>query len=347
MPAARLDLSDDDIAAPDWLDRFRRALGPWAAALWDEAAGGFRQSEAIGANVLASSDVVWIRHAVGDPDLGAPDADRLVAFLQGAQDPRSGEVAHDPGPGGQAHSGGHACWQVGRALHLLGADWRTCPAALRGLGSAAALEAWFDARQWHSGAAGHHHEVLGVVPLVASAGDPARVEMLLRKVAEQRDPQRGTWPRRAPILDVSRTFAYTALHLAAGRLPEHAGRIVDAILDAQGGNGLWDPERPHFHTMDAAFLLVRLPPRLDHRRGDALAALRRLAAATREALGRGREAYASNPHAVLALTHTLGLLQEAFPDQHPSSPAYRFEWEVLGQYASAAIRAALTGPPAR
>ena len=204
-----------------------------------------------------------------------------------------------------------------------------------------------DSHDRQLGATGHYHDVLGLVPLVASAGDPALVETLLRKVAEQRDPQRGTWPRGAPRLDVSRTFAYTALHLAAGRLPEGAGRIVDAILDAQGENGLWDPERPHFHTMDAAFLLVRLPPRLDHRRRDALAALRRLAAATREALGRGREAYASNPHAILALTHTLGLLQEAFPDALPSSPPYRFEWEVLDQYASAVVREAVAGPSAR
>jgi hypothetical protein len=41
---------------------------------------------------------------------------------------------------------------------------------------------------------------------------------------------------------------------------------------------------------------------------------------------------------VLALTHALGLLQEAFPDELSSTPGYRFEWEVLDRYASDVVR---------
>lgn len=343
LDLSALDLSEEDARAPDLLDRFRRAIAPWSRALFDPATGGFRQSDAIGANPLASSDMVWIRYAVGHAAtpaaLGAPDPPALVRFLRGAQDPATGAVRHDRGPGGQGHADGHALWQVVRALRLLGADLPHAPGWLLPLASERGLAAWFDARDWSAGGAGNHHEVLALVPLLASVSNadrPPLVDTLLRKIGEQQDPRTGAWPRDAPAPNVSRTFAYTALHLAAGRLPDLAPRIVDAILEVQRPNGLWDPERPHFHTMDAAFLLVRLPPRLRHREAHARTALRALARATRDVLSRAadRAAYAGNPHAVLALAHTLGLLQETFPGDFPSGPTFRFDWETLSQYAS-------------
>lgn len=342
MSRARLAISAADLRAPDLLDRFRAAARGWSRALFDVETGGFRQSEAIGANLLATSDVVWIRHALGERDLGAPDPEAVKAFLRGVQDSATGAVRHDPGPGGQGHGAGHAFWQGTRALCLLGSDWPRAPKALASLRAPPALVRWFRARDWRPGGTGHHHEVLGLVPLVASARDAALSETLLREIAAQQDPETGTWPRGAPGLDVSRTFAYTAIQLAAGRLPDHAARIVDAVLDARRGNDLWDLERPHFHTMDAAYLLVRLPPRTGHREAESRAALAALGEATRALLGRARDrdAYASNPHAVLALTHTLGLLQEAFPDAFPSTPRYRFDWDVLDQYRSPTLGSA-------
>ncbi len=336
MPPARIQLSDDDVAAPDLLDRLRSALATWSDSLHDPATGGFRQDEAIGPNVLASSDMVWIGHAVGARELGGPDPGGLARFLASAQDPASGAIHHDPGPGGQGHGDGHAFWQVSRALRLLGAPPPTWPRALAPIAEPEGLDAWFGTRRWEAGGDGHHHDVLGLVPLIARRRNPALVETLLLNIDRQRDPASGTWPRGAAKPDVSRTFAYTALHLAVDELPAGSERIVDAMLDLQRPNGLWDLERPHFHTMDAAYLLVRLPRRLGgHRASDARDALDRLERATREALHAGRDAYAANPHAVLALVHTLGLLQEAFPERLPSEPHYRFDWDVLDQYAAA------------
>jgi hypothetical protein len=37
--------------------------------------------------------------------------------------------------------------------------------------------------------------------------------------------------------------------------------------------------------------------------------------------------YAQNPHKMLAVTQTFGILQEAFPDDFPSDPPYRFDWD--------------------
>ncbi|MGH0036206.1 MAG: hypothetical protein ACQGVK_14360 [Myxococcota bacterium] len=334
MAVVPFSLSAEDVAARDCLDRFRRALRGWSASLFDAESGGFRQSDDVGVNPLATSDMVWLRYAVGESELGAPDPERVAAYLRGAQDPESGVVRHARGPGGQAHSDGHAFWQVTRALRLLGSDLEGAPGAFAALSTPEGLSAWFAARDWSAGGDGNHHEVLGLVPLVASLADPRLSDALLRELAAQQDPESGTWPRGAAHPNISRTFAYTAIFAAAGRLPGLAPRIVDAVLDHQRPNGFWDLERPHFHTMDAAYLLARVPPRVSHREADAAQALRRLGEATRAALLRDQDAYASNPHAVLALAHTLGILQEAFPDEFRSTPRYRFDWDVLAQYAS-------------
>ncbi len=330
-------------ASPRLLDGFREALRPWCRSLFDAESGGFRQSEAIGPNVLASTDVVWLRYAAGEDDLGAPFPDRLIRYLQGVQDPATGRVAHDPGPGGQLHGDGHALWQTARALRLLGGELLHPPRHLLALASPEALSRWFASFDWGPGGSGNHHEVLGLAPLLASRPASDLVAAVLDQLGRQQDPRRGTWPRGAPA-GISRTFAYTALHAAAGRVPDRASGIVDAVLALQRDNGLWDVERPHFHTMDAAYLLVRLPPQLGHRQADAVDALWRLAGATRRLVAEQAAAYAINPHAVLALTHTLGLLQEAFPDAFPSKPRFRFDWDDLSQYACAALAATVDAP---
>jgi len=84
--------------------------------------------------------------------------------------------------------------------------------------------------------------------------------------------------------------------------------------------------------MDAAYILVRLPIVINHRVEEARQALVRLRAGMlsfyREHCGR----IAENPHWMLAVAHTFGLLREAFPDELPSRRPYRFDLDRLSMY---------------
>jgi len=40
---------------------------------------------------------------------------------------------------------------------------------------------------------------------------------------------------------------------------------------------------------------------------------------------------------MLAVTHTFGLLQEAFPNEYKSERPYRFDWDKLDLYACKVI----------
>ena len=356
-------LARQEVYSPAFLDAFRDQLHAWSLALYDPASGGFRRNHEIGPNVLSTTDAIWIRYANNDPDLGAPDRDAIVRYIQGKQNPQTGKVPHDPGPAGQGHSDGHAFWQAVRALCVLNAQLVHFPAHLEPVLTPAGLEAWLAEFDWDAGASGHwtgtpwatqaqpseasqggdgglrrgnHHEILGIVPAIASLGDPELTDTLFRGIARQQHPVVGTWPRAGT--NISRTFAYTALHLSAGRLPNMPEKILDEALQLQRDNGLWDHPLPGFHTMDATYLLVRLPSRLGgYRQAEATAALRRVGEAMRRIYAAEQATLLDNTHQTLSVVHTFGLLQEAFPDEYPSSRPYRFDWDKLELFACEVI----------
>jgi hypothetical protein len=271
---------------------------------------------------MSTTDVAMVRYATADPDLRGPDHTAWVSYLRDAQDPTTGVVAYNPPRGGQTHSDGHAMWQTVRSLNILGGQLAHFPHYLRPVMTPEGLEQWFD--QDDSPAA-NHHNVLGLVPILASRNDPEWAEVLYRKIAEQQNPKNGAWPRTK--VNISRTFAYSALHRATGRMPPHAEQIVDTILSLQRENGCWE-NNPAFLTMDAAFILVRLPPLLNYREQDARLAMKRVGRAFSELLPSGFEAIArGGTHRMVAIAHTLGFLQEVFPDEFPSQPQYRFDWD--------------------
>ncbi|MCP4641730.1 MAG: hypothetical protein GY851_14910 [bacterium] len=331
----RFPMQRETVFSPAFLDTFRENLRAWSIGLHDPATGGFRHSDAIGVNVMSSTDMVWIRYALRDPDPGAPDRDRLVAYLQGEQDPETGMVYHDRGPAGQGHCDGHAFWHTARALGILGAQLRHFPHHLKPLVTPAGLEAWFDSIEWDAEHGPKHHEVLGLIPLLVNLHDAEWTDVFYRKIGEQQDPATGAWPRVET--NISRTYAYTVLHIAGGRMPAYPDRIVDTILDLQEPNGLWDTAVPQFHTMDSAYLLARLPSAIGHRQEHARDALWRLGDAARNAFLENQPYYTGNPHKMLSLTHTFGLLQEVFPGEFPSDTPYRFEWEDTSVYRCGVI----------
>ena len=317
-----------------FLDALRDKIHRWTESLWDPARGGFRQNAAIGVNLMSTTDVAWMRYAANDPDIGGGHRDAWVRSLQQSQDSRTGIVRYDPRDGGLLHSDGHALWQTVRALNILGGQLLHFPHYLRSAANVRGLKAWFDAVDWDGGRS-NHHEVLGLVPLLANLNDPEWTEVFYRKIAEQQSPENGGFPRSK--LNISRTFAYTALHCATGRLPPRPQKIVDAMLALQQPDGFWQA-KPGFSTMDAAYILVRLPPVLAYRQEQARRALERLALALNRYYRENETEIDQSTHGVLAIVHTFGLLQEAFPDRFPSERPYRFDWDKPSMYRCDVIR---------
>ncbi|MGM0491522.1 MAG: hypothetical protein ACQER1_01145 [Armatimonadota bacterium] len=315
------------------LDEMRDTVCEWTESLHDPRTGGFRHNAQIGPNVMSTTDVVWMRYAVNEPDLAAGHRDAVVAYLQGAQDPATGKVCHDPGPAGQGHSCGHAFWQTVRALHLLGADLLHFPHHLRPAMTPTGLEQWFDAVDW-DGPEGNHHEVLALTPLLANIDDPAWAETFFRKIGEQQDPATGAWPRSR--VSISRTFAYTALHRATGRFPARPERMLDTIMSLQREDGAWE-EEPRFLTMDSIYLLGRTARDLDYRLDDADHGLARAADRLEEFYLERGEQIRANPHAMSAVVHAFALLQEAFPQRYEAATQFRFHWDRPEVYFSEVV----------
>lgn len=306
------------------LDEMRRKIHDWTQSLWVPESGGFRQSAKVGVNLMSTTDVAMVRYATADSDLRGPGHAAWVNYLRAAQDPQNGVIAYNPPRGGQTHSDGHAMWQTVRSLNILGGQLAHFPHYLRPVMTPEGLERWFDEDRGEASSS-NHHNVLGLVPILASRNDQEWAEVFYRKIAEQQNPTNGGWPKSR--INISRTFAYSCLHRATGRLPPHAEQIVDTILSLQRENGCWETN-PAFLTMDSAFILVRLPPLLNHREQDARLAMQRVGRAFHELLPAGFEAIAAGgTHRMVAIAHTLGFLQEAFPDDFPSQPGYRFNWD--------------------
>lgn len=311
---------------PSFLDSLRTETHEWTESLWDPELGGFRQNAEVGANLLSTTDVAWLRYATNDPDLCSGHSAAWIAYLQNSQSPETGIISYRSA--GQGHSDGHAFWHTVRALNILGADILHFPGHQRGATTVDGLKAWFDAVDW-DGPASNHHGVLGLVPLVVSLEDPALAKTFYEKLAEQQNGTSGAWPRPEP--NISRTFAYSVLHVAVGTVPPHAACMLDTILSLQDANGFWGNE-PHFHTMDAAYLLVRIPRLIAHRQADSVRTLVRLADALLYFWGENRSRVMQNPHWALSIVHTFGLLQEAFPERFPSEWPFRFDWDRPAMY---------------
>jgi hypothetical protein len=335
MKRSRQMLSQDTINSVNFLDHMREQLRDWSLSLFDPVSGGFRCNESIGVNVMSTTDMVWLRYAANDLNPGSPDRDKIVEYLHGKQDPDTGRISHDYG----GHSDGHAFWQAVRALRILDAQLPHFPAYMEPMLNPSGLDTWFMSLNWDGFSderRGNHHEVLGLIPAIVSLADDELTQCLFRNIENQQNKETGTWPRAKT--NISRTFAYTALHLATGRMPKMPEAILDKILRMQYENGLWDKDLPSFGSMDSAYLLVRLPGRIGgYRQKDATDSLQKLSAAMRRVFAAGQEALLRDTHRMLAMTHTFGLLQEVFPNEYKSERPYRFDWDKLDLYVCEVI----------
>jgi hypothetical protein len=310
------------------LDGIKAELHEWCESLGvEEGAGlGFRMGKTGKVNLLSTTDIAWLRYAMNDlQDLEPSHRDKWVKWIQ-KQQKDDGHFEYTEAVGeGNMHSNGHAFWHANRALGILGGEIRIFPKYLWPAITIAGLEKWFAA--WEAQPNPTHHDVLGLIPILANTSDADWVDLFYRELARQQDPEAGTWPRGGKV-NISRTFAYSAIFRATNRMPPQPEKIIDAMLRLQSDDGFWR-ERNHsyFSTMDAIYLLVRLPRVLGYREQEAMAALGRIKAPMVALYLRKEPGLVGNTHSMLAVTHAIGLLSEAFPRDFPCSRPWRFDWD--------------------
>ncbi len=311
------------------LDRIGAELHDWCESLYveEQPGGGYRMGTVGQVNLLSTTDIAWLRYATCDlEDLAPARREKWVRWIQAQQDRTDGHFAYTETVGeGNMHSRGHAFWQASRALGILGAEIEVFPEYLRSAMTRPGLKAWF--AQWEAQPNRTHHDVLGLIPILANTADAEWVELFYHDLARQQDPETGTWPRDA-TMNISRTFAYSAVFRATARIPPQADKIIDAILGLQSEDGFWR-ERNHsfFSTMDAIYLLIRLPALIGHKEREARAALERIKSPMLALYQAKKDSLQGNTHSMLAVVHAIGLLREAFPAELSCARPWRFDWD--------------------
>jgi len=308
------------------LDILREKIAAHVLSLWreDDRGGGFTMGDEDRINLASTTDVVWILYALGETGRFAGKEDAIAAWLNSAANPQTGRIRHDWPFDNPAVRGcdGHALWQTVRALNIIGRRLERFPEHFEPLLTPEGMQKWFNSYAWH------HHEVLGIVPVIASTGDPELTKVYYSSIQAKQDPVLGTWTRGGKT-NVSRTFGLTALHMAAGLVPPMPEKIILGIISEQTELGIWGTPPPpiHFGTMDSTYIL--------HRVGDAaglpaeprMSALRRLADFMDSYISTLDISKEINTHPLIATTHTMGLLAEVFPERYIQTRPWYFDWD--------------------
>ena len=305
------------------LDSIRDDLIVWADSLWNEEAGAFPNVAGEPPTLEGSTFMAYILSSMDALDDVHCDRGRWTAWMQSQQSEKDGSFAFPPPIGSDSPRRGIALWNAVRALNILGGEVLRFPAYLKAAMTVDGLRDWFETwKAWGD----PHHEVLSLVPTLVSHPDPAWVEAFFDELADQQHPTQGIWPRGDKPANISRVFAYSLIYLGMGRVPPQPGKIVDAILDLQGDDGFWHG-RPGFSTMDAVFLLARLPRKIGWRESDAQEVLGRVLDVLIPYYEQNSERDRSDVHQFAATVQTLALLFEALPDRFETSHTWSFSWD--------------------
>ena len=328
------------------LDEIRAELHDWSEGLYVEEkdAGGYRMGASGYVNLLSTTDIAWLRYALCDLDeIDPAQREKWVTWIRNQQDRTDGHFGYTDAVGdGNMHSNGHAFWHASRALGILGAEIAMFPQYLHDATTRPGLERWF--QRWEAQPSRTHHDILGLIPFLANTEDAAWVECFYRDLARQQDPETGTWPRGGAT-NISRTFAYSAIFRATNRIPPQPEKIVSAMLRLQSEDGFWR-ERNHsfFSTMDAIYLLARLPALIHFKEPEARAALERIKSPMLALYHAKQTSLTGNTHSMLAVVHAIGLLREAFPADFSSACPWRFDWDKPELFRCELLRRELKCP---
>ena len=298
------------------LDSIREDLIAWVESLWLEDVGVFRNGDALEPSLRSSLFMTYILYSIDAVDAIRCDKARWIAWIQAQQNAQDGSFIFAGNPSRR----GIAFWNAVRGLNVLGSQIVIFPEYQREVMTVDGLHAWFDG--WKK-SGNSHHEVLALAPTLVSHSDTDWVEAFFAELAEQQHPESGTWPQE--VTNISRTFAYSLIHMGMNRVPPQADKIVDAMLVLQDADGFWHG-KPGFSTMDAVYLLSHLVKKIGWREKDAKDALHRVLDALSSYYEKNVESAKLDTHQFSAIVQTFALLSEALPERFATSYAWKFGW---------------------
>lgn len=323
------------------LEPIRDHLIEWARTLWLDNVGAFRNGDGTEPHLPGSLFISYILYSCDGLDAVGVDHERWIDWIRAQQSKEDGSFSFPPPIGSSIPRNGIALWNAKRTLGLLGSDLKYFPEYQREAMSADGLRDWF--RGWES-LGDSHHEVLALAPTLASHPDDAWRGAYFAELASQQHPALGYWPCGDKPPNISRTFAYSLVHLGMGRLPPQPERIIDAMIDLQDDTGLWHGGKG-FSTMDAVYLLLRLSEATGWRREDARGSLDRTADRLISYFDDLDSQNRSDTHRLAAPVQTLALLSQALPERFESSHQWQFAWERSDFWESETIREGLRQIP--
>ena len=327
------------------LDLIREELQEWLAGLYTEenGLGSFRMGAEGEPNLLSATDAAWLMYAMGTVDRFPEDKKRAwVAWLKAQQNEQDGSYAYTSAVGPKnMHSNGHAFWHTSRALGILGSEINVFPEYLRPLITTDGLDKWF--RAWREQENNTHHDVLGLIPMLANTNDQAWIDLFYDNLTADQDSETGTWLTPAKKTNISRTFAYNCIYAAAGKIPDHAEIMVDTIFSLQAADGLWhDSNHSYFSSMDSIYILSHVPQKIGYKTAEANDALTKAAKRMSEVFDEEKEYFRGNTHAMLSIVHAFGLLRDAVPEMFAPSAPWHFDWDNTKLFKSSIFSSVLT-----
>ena len=174
------------------LDPIREDILSWAAPLWLEESGAFRDGVLEESSLQASLFLCYILYSIDGLDAFEHRRGQWVQWIQAQQSEQDGSFSFSPAIGSARPRKGIALWNAVRGLNILGAQIERLPRYQRSTHTVEGLRDWFETwKAWGD----PHHEVLSLVPTLVSHPDPALVEAFFDELADQQHPTQGIWPR--------------------------------------------------------------------------------------------------------------------------------------------------------
>lgn len=327
------------------LDLVKTTLQKWITDLYveEKGMGSFRMGANGEVNLLSATDAAWLMYAMGtDNQFPADKKEHWIAWLKNEQSKADGSYSYTEAVGPKnMHSNGHAFWHLSRALGILHAEINEFPEYLKPLETVSGLNDWFVA--WSKQENNTHHDVLGLIPMLANTNNQEWIDLFYQKITEEQDTISGTWLTPAKTTNISRTFAYNCIYAASGKIPNCAERMIDTILSLQGDDGLWhDSNHSYFSSMDSIYILSHVPAKVGYKQAEADEALTKAAKRMSEVYEQEKSQLMNNTHAMLSVVHALGLLCDAKPDMFVCTEPWHFDWDNTTLFKSSVFSKVLT-----
>ncbi|MBN1344372.1 MAG: hypothetical protein JXQ73_16915 [Phycisphaerae bacterium] len=278
-------------------------------------------------NLMHVTDLVWIKHILGDLHPTTSHADTWAARIHQDQDAQTGLYHYPPGT---HHIDEHATWQSVAALNMLARRPAHRLACVAPLLEVKRFREWCEA---YDPRKSHHRFMLAVIAAASSDPSPAWRGVFRDWYDAHQDSKSGFPFHASSSRRLSPAFLLTVMRLTLGGNVPRADRIVRTVLGFQNQQGgMTRSDLPGYMEMDAAFLLYRLGPMTPIGKPAIDAALGRIGEFVQQTIADQRRLarVLDDPHRALAICGTLSVLGRHFESIEPSDAP--FPWAELQHY---------------